>query len=285
MSADLYTGAAYVQVGDLTITPGSVVDGVLWDLEPVEGWNRPAPVTEGFEQRNADHGGWRRPNYYEPRDLELKGLLNPVTAGWSGLNAAWSTLRAAVPSFDSVTLTVAEPGRPVLQADVVQVGEPITTPGDLGWAFSVPLLAVDPRLYDTDESTDSTGLPITSGGLSLPLTLPLTIGATTSSGMLSGFNAGDVATRPVFTITGPCPAGASLTHDSGRRLYIPEAVPAGSVLTIDTDARTALLDGVALRVVTGSWFEFEPGMNTVQFAASSYDAGATLGVSFRSAWR
>jgi hypothetical protein len=68
-------------------------------------------------------------------------------------------------------------------------------------------------------------------------------------------------------------------------LRIAEAVPAGRSLVIDTKSRTALLDGVANRTVTGSWPVLRPGSNTFVFNASAYDAGALLTVSYRSAWR
>lgn len=283
MSAALFTGTAYVQLGDLAIIPGQIVDGVLWELEPVVGWDNPPSVTSRVQQRNADHGGWLQAGYLEPETYELRGYF--LGRSWSALAQSWATLKAALPSFESVTLTVAGAGSPVLQASVVQGEAPILTQDPGKWNFSLSLLAVDPRRYDTDETTDSTGLPITTGGLSLPITLPLSIGATTTSGSITVTNEGDMPTRPVFTITGPCPAGASITHGSARRLYVPESVAAGHSLVIDTDTRVGLLDGVALRVVTGTWFEFDPGVNTVQFSAPTYDASALLSVAFRSAWR
>jgi hypothetical protein len=168
---------------------------------------------------------------------------------------------------------------------VRQDGDPLVDRLD-GWArFSLSLIASDPRRYGTEEVSATTGLPQTSGGLSLPITLPITIGATVSSGRVSVTNAGNMATRPTLTVTGPSPA-FSITHiGSGKRLASFEAVPAGRSLVLDADRRIALLDGTALRVVTGSWFDLDPGVNEIAFAAASYDPDASMTVSFRSAYR
>lgn len=282
MSTDLYVGTAYIQVGSLVITPGMVVNGVTWDVAPVDGWDEPPTVTDWVTQRNADHGGRVGPSYWEPRVLEFKGTL--ASPSWSALAQQLSILRAAIPSFDAVNFMVATRGNPVLTASVRQSGQPVIEQGVGVWSFSFSLTAADPRKYVPSATTASTHLPVTTGGLSLPLTLPLVIGATVTSGRISATNEGDMPTRPVFTITGPCPP-CSLTHSSGRRLVIPGAVAAGRTLVLDTDSRTAVLDGTAGQVVTGTWFEFAPGLNEVQFGSSSYDAAALLSVSFRSAWR
>lgn len=278
---DIHEGESYVQIGDLRIVPGVQTDGVVWNVEPLNGWDTPAEVTERLEQRNADHGGWLRRGYYQPRDIELRGGL--YGHDWAALSQAWSQVVAAVPSFDPVTLTVATPGSPVLQTTVVQGGSPILERTD-GWTFSFSLLAADPRRYSTIETVASTAMTATSGGLSLPLSLPLSLGATKTSGVLTVTNEGDMPTRPTLRVFGPCPPLA-ITHSSGRRLVVPDPVGAGQVLTIDTDARSAVVDGTATRVVTGTWFELEPGVNEIQFSSASYDPAARLSVSFRSAWR
>lgn len=280
--AGLYVGAAFVDIGGLRITNGMVVDGVTWDVEPVDGWDEPPTVTDWVTQRVADHGGWGAQSYWEPRVLELKGTLTGRV--WRSLAQQLAVLRSAIPSFDPVDLTVAAAGAPALTCSVRQSGQPVIDQDGAVWTFSFSLTAVDPRKYAQDVTSLSTGLPVTTGGLTLPLVLPLSIGATTTSGRISVTNAGDMPTRPVFTITGPCPP-CSITHSSGRRLIVPTAVDAGRSLTIDTDTRTALLDGTASRVVTGTWFEFDPGVNEVQFSSATYDAAALLTVNFKSAWR
>lgn len=282
MTATPFVGAAYVQIGSMTIVDGRHAGGVWWNIDEIDGWDVPAAVTDRVDQRNADHGGWLRQGYYQPRDLELKGAL--VGRRRQDLAVAWETLKAAVPSFDAMDLTVATEGAPVLTSRVTQDSKPLLSQNSGVWEFSFALTAADPRRYDTTLTTASTGLPTTSGGLALPLVLPLSIGATVASGLIQVTNEGDMATRPTLTIAGPCPP-CTITHSSGRRLVVPDAIAAGRTLTIDTDARTALLDGTASRVVTGTWFELDPGLNAIQFGSATYDASALLTVAFRSAWR
>lgn len=256
--------------------------GVEWILESLKGWSDAPPSTGSTEQRVADHGGWNSAAYYGPRVVEVEGSL--IASDWTGASLAIDRLMSAIPLSDTDWLYVDEGARQ-LQALVRQEGDPMVERRG-GWArFSVSLIAADPRRYGVDEVTASTGLPETTGGLSLPVSLPISIGATVSSGRVSVTNEGNMSTRPTFVIAGPCPA-FSITHvGSGRRLASFEAVPDGRSLVLDADRRLALLDGTALRVVTGTWFDLEPGVNEVAFTAAAYDPAARLDVTFRSAWR
>jgi hypothetical protein len=272
------------QVSIGAITFGATDDyGVEWILESLKGWDDPPASTGGTQQRAADHGLWTSTAYYSGRTIEVEGSL--LASSWAGASEALDRLWGAIPISALDWLYVAEGAR-TLCAKVRQDSDPLVE-RNTGWAkFSLSLIAPDPRRYDVNETTASTGLPTTTGGLALPLTLPLTIGATTTAGVLTVTNAGNMATRPTFTVDGPVPAGASITHrSSGKTLRIPDGVPSGRTLTIDTDKRTALLDGTAARVVTGTWFEYDPGSNDVAFSAPSYNSTALLTSVSRSAWR
>jgi hypothetical protein len=289
-------------VGDLggTGTPGAVLHdgqlvlgdimlgttdelGVEWILESLTGWDDSVESTGETEQRASDHGGWNSPAYYASRLVEIEGSL--LASSWPAATAALTRLMGAIPLSTPDTLYVADSDALVLQADVRQSGDPLVTRKG-GWArFSLSLIAADPRRYSTGWTEAYTGLPTTSGGLSLPLTLPLSVGAVSTNGTLQAFNAGNMATRPTFTVQGPCPA-FTITHlGSGKSLRFAEAIAAGRSLVIDTDKRLALLDGTARRVVSGTWFDYEPGNNEVSFSAATYDSAALLVSSHRSAWR
>lgn len=271
-------------IGDIAMSAGSgVLDdyGVTWLLEKVSGWTGTPAPTGDSTQRAGDHGVFTSPAFLPGRVIAVEGSFR---ADWATSNAAIGRLAAAVPISDLDTLTVyaADSG---LQAMVRQEGELLIDQNVATTSFSFSLLAPDPRRYSVDTTTVSTHLPTTTGGLSLPVTLPLTIGATVASGVLSVTNDGNMATRPTLTVTGPCPA-FSITHrQSGRTLRFADSIAAGRSLVIDTDRKRALLDGTAARVVTGSWFEYAPGVNDVSFSAATYDSGALLTSTHRSAWR
>jgi len=255
--------------------------GVEWILEGLSGWSDLPPSTGSVEQRAADHGAWYGSAYYGPRILEVRGAI--MANSWADAGAALDRLWAAVPLSEPDWMYVDE-GYQERQTLVRQDGDPIVERLN-GWArFSLSLVAPDPRRYGAEVSA-STGLPLTTGGLTLPITLPVTVGATTTSGLLSVVNEGNMPTRPVMAVTGPCPPFTITQVSTGRRLSALEAVPAGRTMFLDFDRRLALLDGTALRVVTGTWFELEPGTNDIQFNSSTYDAAAQLTVTFRSAWR
>lgn len=274
--------AVSVTLGAVTL---GVTDdyGVRWILQDVKGWSDPPSSTGEVPQRAADHGGWASPAYYAPRVIEIEGSL--VADSWAIASDALTRLWAAIPLQATDWLYVTEGSR-TLCALVRQDGDPLVERQG-GWArFSLSLEAPDPRRYDANETTANTGLPATTGGMALPLALPLTIGATIAAGVLSVTNDGNMGTRPTFTVAGPVAAGATITHrGTGKVLRIPDGVPAGRKLTIDTDRRRALLDGTAARVVTGTWFEYAPGVNEVAFSAPSYNSGALLTSTHRSAWR
>jgi hypothetical protein len=256
--------------------------GVEWILESLKGWSDAPPTTGATEQRVADHGGWYNTAYFTPRDIELEGSL--IATDWAGASQALDRLALATPLNTPDWLYVDE-GYRVLQARVRQDGDPLSERRG-GWArVNLSLEAADPRRYSSTETVASTGLPQTSGGLSLPITLPLTIGATTNSGRVTVVNEGNEATRPTLTVYGPCPA-FTITHiGSGRRIAYPVAVPVGRAVVFDPETQWALLDGTSLQPFSGTFFDLTPGVNEVAFSAASYDPAAQMEVTFRSAWR
>jgi hypothetical protein len=273
--------AGQLLLGEITL--GAVDDyGVEWILERLDGWDTP-PTTGAVEQRVADHGGWLSAAHYAPRVIEIRGSL--IADTWDAASRALDRLASAVPLSSLSTLYVAETER-VLQAAVRQEGDPLTERSG-GWAqFSLSLIAPDPRRYSPEVVTLETGLPSTSGGLSLPLTLPLTVGATVTSSVLTATNAGNMGTRPTLTVRGPTAPGTTITHrGTGQVLTIPDAVPVNRTLVLDTGRKTALLDGTATRRVRGAWFEYAKDDNEIAFASPVYDASARLVSEHRHAWR
>ena len=267
-----------------TVTLGETDDlGVEWMLERLSGWDDTGS-TGTWEQRASDHGGWASPAFLPPRIVTVEGSL--VAGSYAGASRALDRLKAAVPLSGFETLTVVESDDRTLQAEVRQEGELLSERAG-GWArFSLSLLAPDPRKYATAVSSSSTGLPSTSGGLSLPLSMPFSVNATVTSGVIVATNDGNMATRPTLKLYGPTPPDTRITHrGTGQTIRVPEAVPAGRFLLLDVDNRRALLDGTAARRVTGAWFDYAPGDNEIALSAPTYDPAALLVSEHRSAWR
>jgi hypothetical protein len=290
------------QLANIVATLGDTSLGVVDDdgtevfLTALTGWWSGTGSTGEVTQRSADHGGWSNMPYRTPRHIEIDVEVN--AADYDAATSAIERVIDAIP-LRSDTLIVAS-GAEALQATVQQDGDPVLSRAEdqggkrPGWAkITIPLMAPDPRRYSVDTLTTQTGLPQTTGGMSLPLSLPLSVGATLSSGVLRVTNEGNLDTPPTLVVQGPCPpftlSGRRVDtdgtpHPTGT-LRFADAIAAGRSLIIDTANRRALMDGTATRTVTGTWFTFAPGDNEVSFSAATYDAGALLTSTHRSAWK
>lgn len=277
----------------LRATLGSVAlgtvdaQGIAWTLQTLEGWDSP-DVRAEFTDREGDNGSWASPVYLGSRPITLGGTI--IAPSQSLLEQAMDQLRAAA-GLDDTTLTVWE-GVPK-QATVRRSGKALMQyVTDTVATYSVMVTAADPRRYDTTLQTGSTGLPLTSGGLTLPATMPWTLSATTVAGQITAFNAGTFETRPVLILNGPVTGPkilAQLPDGTVQFLTYSQDLASGEQLVIDTDAHTVIVNGQASRrrflTIPNGWPTI-PAQSTVifQFSASAYNASALLTARWRSAW-
>lgn len=270
------------------VTLGAVDSaGVAWtlDADSLQGWDSPDVRTE-YSEREADHGAWAGPTYLAARVITLAGKI--VAPGLAALDAAIDQLSAAASLGDTV-LTVAETvpkqctvrrsGRLLLRLETDRIA-----------SYSVMLTAADPRRYSTVLQSQSTALPSSSGGLTLPVTLPIVITAGSTSGTLTLTNAGTIGSRPVLTVAGPVPGFnllVSYADGTVRQLAYTDTLNTGDVLVLDTDAHTAILNGTVSRrrYLSGPWPEVPAGQTvTVSWNSAGTDPAALLTATVRSAW-
>ena len=259
--------------------------GVSWTLCKLDGWGSPAVRTQ-YCSRQFDHGAWAAQAFYAPRVLTAGGTI--TAPDQAGLETALESLRDAA-GIDDTVLTVYEtvPKRLIVRATGEVLIDRVT---DRIAAYSVMLTAADPRRYSATLQTASTGLPTTSGGTTLPITLPLTLTAGSVSGQITLTNEGSIATRPVFTVTGPVttPVISVLYPDGSiRQLSYSDSLTTGDTLVIDTDAHTATLNGSVSRrrYLSGTWPEIPPRSTVTVTWNAAYNATATLTGTCRSAWK
>ena len=275
-----------IQPGQITINLGALplgrVDeyGVDWaiDRRGFDGWGA-TRSTRRTEQKTRGHGGTSGEGFLAPRAIAVRGRAYAPTP--EAARYALDRLNDAA-SIDDFVYTVNEPGLSrwlfAHRVDDVQVSW--TTPTELAW--TVGLVADDPRKLHQELSA-ATGLPSTTGGLTIPYTVPFTINATTVSGQVSLTNPGNIAGPVRLRIDGPV-AGPVITHvASGRSLVFSSSytLGAGQWLDIDMDAHTVLENGQANRrmyVISDDWSGFEPGANTWTFTAATFDIAAALTV-------
>lgn len=164
-------------------------------------------------------------------------------------------------------------------------------PWDLTYLYRVPTVfldffATDPRIYDDTASNGSTAITVPGTGLAFNATPPFSFGGATSGGQIPVSNAGDFAAPWTATITGPVTDPRLDLLSTGQRLSLVGTVASGDTLTLDSQARSIILNGTASRysmLQAGSqWFDLPVGSDTVTFGATS--GTGSLSLTWRSAW-
>jgi len=160
--------------------------------------------------------------------------------------------------------------------------------GDPFINFRVELLAQDPIIKSQTPVTASGDYGI-YGGLLLETTLPEAMDE--SSGSFSATNAGTFASPVEITITGEIINPKILNVTTGRFFRVNTTLDGSQTLVIDSDARTAKVNGTSVLANRGdgsNWIFAEPGSNTFLLTGDDYDADnptkAGASVSFSSAW-
>lgn len=256
-------------------------DGVRWKIakEGFDGWEgSPSPTLDVIQNPRGD-SGWAGESFFTPRYMAARGTI--VAPSPQLLNDAIDRLNDAVALADR-PFTVTQSGKTrwlnARRSDEVRT--PKENDRIAGYSFQV--VALDGRKL-SNELSQSTALPMSLGGLTVPFTVPYTIAATQVSGQVALENTGN-QTGPVrLRIDGPC-AGPVVTHVStGRSLIFASSLVlnAGEWLDIDMDARTVLANGQSNRrqyVTSAGWSGFTPGVNTWAFTAAAYNPASLLTV-------
>lgn len=127
------------------------------------------------------------------------------------------------------------------------------------------------------------------GGLTHPFTIPGYL----VGGELTLENTGTTSTGLTVRIDGPAPGPRLVlirADGTVQSIAFDLTLAAGQWLEVDTAARTALLNGLASANQRGvaSWdmdpYPVQPGINTLRFASSAYNATAQITTGHRSAW-
>ncbi|WP_236940803.1 phage tail family protein [Frondihabitans sp. 762G35] len=159
---------------------------------------------------------------------------------------------------------------------------------DRAFDYSFAVGSDDWRKFGT-EVTDSTKLPSTVGGLTLPHTIPFSINATSVTGQVKLTNPGNERGPVMLRIDGPC-AGPVITHvSSGAQLIFSSSLVLGpgEYLEVDMEKKTAKANGQSSRslyILSRGWSNFDPGNNTWSFTAATFNANSKLTVTARPAW-
>lgn len=161
--------------------------------------------------------------------------------------------------------------------------------------FSVGLTSLNPCLYGLELVSDVSGLPSSSGGMTLPYCFGSGSDSVSSwmwseniiSGRVLLSNVGN-ASSPVFIrIDGPV-VNPQVSHvESGHVMAFDMTLGIGHYVTVNGMNHEILVDGfdpARGRVVRREWSQAVPGVNEWAFSASEYSSDARMTVSFYPAY-
>lgn len=244
------------------------------------------------------HGGHSGTQWANPRVVPIRVMIDADGHD----EAAWLS---AVDALEATWLPTGNTGetvelcRNIAGREFVWFGQPTLfepdpeiAAGGYGWV-QLGFECADPRRYSAELQTATTGLPIQSGGLRLPLTAPFAVSGVLSGGRLTLTNSGKTAAPLTLRVDGPAPEPRIvLTGPDGVAQVIDFnlTLAAGQWLDISTTTRLALLNGLPESNQRGraEWtadaYPLAPGPTTVRFFASDYSPDALLTAQWRHAW-
>lgn len=264
------------------------VDGVEWTVADVQGLGG-AGVRYQSDGRVQQDGSWSTRSYRTSQAMGLEGMCEFRSA--ADIPVLIDRLNSAV-ALEPVPLTAHWPGgdrtRMVKRDGAIEV----VTAADRWFSWSATVVADDPRWYaggpggpigpglpvppSAGVLSESTGLPASSGGLSVPFTVPFSIDAQVVSGDVSVSTTSggwwlfkveaheNSLQSPRLVVTGADGVSRTLAWD-GLNLN------AGEFLVVDPQKHTSLLQGQATRVPsTRQWPLLGAGSTLVQFRADNY---------------
>ena len=258
----------------------------------ITGWEDLPGFDTADAPRSGDHGSWPGPRYAQPRVVTATVWLNPASkADTSALGA----LRAATP-LDATEQWLAVQLHGETLISPVRVNQRVV-PTDRQLALygvakaSLQFIATDPRRYTPAVQAAASTVPQPESGLVWPLTWPLAWGAPGSTGNVQVTNAGNTATHPVITFTGPCVNPQLSNVTTGQLIGYNLALAASDVLTVDTGTGQVLLNGNANRRYTAmpgaaleEAFTLPAGVSSLAFRPTSGSLPASVKVAWRSAY-
>lgn len=275
-----------IELGTLNLTTIDAA-GVSWrTFSPLVGWDGSPASSVQLTQKPRFPGAWASPRNFAARPVTLNGMIEAPDE--DTLQTAIEQLNAAATLSDTV-LTV-QRGSTTRSLIVFRQGEVLVsdvTSTIVNW--SLQLVASDPRKF-TAALAGSTGLPFTTGGLTVPLVVPLVISSTGSAGTVELTNPGNAVGPVVVRIDGPA-NGPLVTHlGTGLELTFDSTLvlDAGEWLEVDMEAQTALANGQANRnssIVSRGWSGFEPGSNLWRVDSAAFDPATTFTITATPSWQ
>lgn len=129
-------------------------------------------------------------------------------------------------------------------------------------AFTVDMIAPDPRRYGPLLRVGPAKLPTSHGGVRFPQKTPFNFGSVTSGGRLMIPNSGAIPVSPTLIVSGGFEAVVVSDITAGRRLRLEWPVSVGSEAIFDSRSRRVELNGSEITrwLTRREWFKIPAGM-------------------------
>lgn len=251
-------------IGRVTWRGITLGTGTPYGVTGVEGWEDLPDIPSRDTEKGFGDGVHPGRQRLAARVVTVEGNLLDHEAA-DGLVAA---LEAATTRSEALEpLRITQFGRTLTAyARITRRALPQSMRYGQGWAdWALQWKCPDPLRYMEDASPVSVGLPVATGGITLPTTLPAALGVIGSDGRLALPNAGTTAYRPERIVArGPLPAGFEVVDlPTGRVLRYEDALlTTADFVVLDSQRRRVLLNGSTDRrgkLTRAQWFDVPPG--------------------------
>ncbi len=269
-----------------TITSGT--SGLV--VEDISGFDMPT-VRTNVEDIPEDDGAVFGDQFYGRRPVTISGRIVNVTPAERN-NIVQTLQRVCRALRGDMTLRTTPSGMPE-QMVYARLDQPlrISKAEGIAKSFLISLVCADPRIYSYAlheyAGTYSTTLP----GAAFDWVFPVNFGGGTVSGLATiATNLGNAGTRPIIRVTGPIDNPQILNVTTGESMWVDDlSLLAGQWIEIDF-ARKSALDQNGynryshIRFPQSTWFDLEPGANSIQVFGTNAAPGAQLDIDWRDAW-
>lgn len=231
----------------------TIAMGADYHLRELVGWEELPNVTFEGVPASSSYGSLVTAGQCDPRIVTVTGWCYSTSARDALLAGFWAACAPHVGELVTESLTVAHGGL-TLSVDA-QLMKASAAP-EAGWAvgrfgFVLTWRCPDPLRYGSPQ-TVSSPIQTATTGLTFPITFPITFPSNPIGGTAVVRNAGNARSPVLITLTGPLEYPGVVTVESSKRVWFPLTLGASDVVTIDSRAGVARLNGEFRAPAAGS---------------------------------
>jgi hypothetical protein len=255
------------------------------------GLDSPEVRESAYDLVQADGGA--HGTFYHGR-RPIVGNIEIVPSSIADRSTKFTRLEQAANCLKADATLTWTPSSGVEQFVRVRRNMPLRREDSPGWlsTWQLPLVSADPRIYGTTlNSSNVAPSGSAAAGRTYTKTYDIDYDASPpASATMSVTNEGTVESPLTLRIDGPCTNPQLRNVTVGRTIALVCTLLTGEYITIDTGARTILLNGTTnvysfLDFTNSQWWTLLQGLNQLEFYAPTYTAPPALfTVSWRHAW-